>query len=216
MESDLLVSSCGHIAPPRNDALFFLALVRITIHFITIRKIKKLMLLNIHLLVFALLYLVLFVFIFAYTIQRSSDERDIDQGYSNYYLCLIQGGGPTCSLDPSLSDYNLVMLKGWATSSLGLLLAFLFCSWDLIIFWFQLVKTFGCDLLRRSPNTMLHVAQMVVSQKSSISMSASLTVSSAPHGKEEEKEEEEAQSCENEQSLKTSSSSNDDCEHTLT
>ena len=111
---------------------------------------------------FICLYLILFVFIFAYTIQFTSDESAIDNMYANYYTCLIEAGGDACTLDSSLTNYNLIMLKAWAISSLGLLLFLLFISWDVSRFWFFLLRSFVFAIIRRSPDDVVSVAKMVI------------------------------------------------------
>ena len=120
--------------------LFTLALVRITILLITIRKMTKLVLLYLRLFVFILVYLVLIVFITAYYIQYARDEGSINDGYAQYYQCLSYGD-PNCSLDETITNYNLVMLKSFAISSLGWLLFFVFFSWDVIKFWIDIFKS---------------------------------------------------------------------------
>ena len=68
--------------------------------------------------------------------------------YANYYTCLIEAGGGTCTLDSSLTNYNFIMLKAWAISSLGLILFLLFISWDVSRFWFFLLHSFAALQMR--------------------------------------------------------------------
>jgi len=142
--------------------LFFAALGKITHLLVTIRKFKKLVMLYLRLFLFICLYLILFVFIFAYTIQFTSNESAIDDMYANYYTCLIEAGGDSCTLDSTLTYYNLIMLKAWAISSLGLLLFLLFISWDVSRFWFFLLRSFVFAIIRRSPDDVVSVAKMVI------------------------------------------------------
>ena len=144
--------------------LFSLALVRITILFITIRKVKKLVLLYLRLFVFILLYLVLIIFITAYYIHNATNQDHINNGYENYYLCLLYGL-PNCSLDDSVTNYNLVMLKSFAISSLGLLLFFLFLSWDVLVFWWGLgVSVYYLSIRRTKSNAMVVLHKLAYSQ----------------------------------------------------
>jgi len=173
--------------------LFLLALIRITILFVTIRKLKKLFLLYFRLALFIGLFLVLFVFIFAYYIQYAADEGNITQGYADYYTCLLSASHAVCSLDSSLSNYNLVMLKGWAISSLGLLLFCLFMSWDLLRFWFNVAKGFVIATYRRSPTDFLILAKMVAYKSSTRSITSigsdSLKVTHVPDEDDSDDEE---------------------------
>jgi len=177
--------------------LFFVALGKITHLFVTLRKFKKLLMLYLRLFLFICLYLILFVFIFAYTIQFTSNERAIDNMYANYYTCLIEAGGDTCTLDSSLTNYNLIMLKAWAISSLGLLLFLLFISWDVSRFWFFLARAFVFAIIRRSPDDVVSVTKMVMykshsimSLRSSGSLKVSYDSTAAADPTEEDKEEE--------------------------
>ena len=144
-----------------GGALFLLALGRITHLFVTLRKFRKLLMLYLRLFLFIFLYLILIVFIFAFTIQYTSNETSIENMYSQYYTCLIEAGD-TCSLDSSLTNYNLIMLKGFAISSLGLLLFLLFISWDVSRFWFLLARSLVFAVIRRSPEEVFSVARMVI------------------------------------------------------
>ena len=180
--------------------LFFVALGKITHLFITLRKFKKLLMLYLRLFLFICLYLILFVFIFAYTIQFTSDESAIDNMYANYYTCLIEAGGDACTLDSSPTNYNLIMLKAWAISSLGLLLFLLFISWDVSRFWFFLLRSFVLAIIRRSPDEVVSVAKMVMYKShstmslrssSSLKVSYDSTAADPTDDKEEDGEEDE-------------------------
>lgn len=106
--------------------------------------------LNVRLLLFILLYLTLFVFIAAYNIQVADNQSSINQGYNDYYTCLIFGKSG-CSLSDSVSNYNLVMLKAFAISALGTLLFPLFISWDIIRFWYRLFAAVGVAAWTKNP-----------------------------------------------------------------
>jgi len=125
------------IAMLLGAGLFIAVLVRLTIMAITIRKIKSLAFLYLRLCIFVLLYLTLIVFIMAYNIQNAVNQSSIQNGYEEYYTCLTYGLG-NCSLDDSVTNYNLVMLKGFAVSSLGILLSITFISLDVLKFWYEL------------------------------------------------------------------------------
>ena len=185
--------------------LFFAALGKITHLFVTLRKFKKLLMLYLRLFLFICLYLILFIFIFAYTIQFTANENAINDMYSTYYTCLIEAGGDTCSLDSSLTYYNLIMLKGFAISSLGLLLFILFISWDVSRFWFFLARSLVSTIIRRSPKEAVSLYKMVMYKSSTMTTmhtSDTLQVSYEANAKgaaEENEEDEEKKSASSQQ-----------------
>ena len=156
--------------------LFVLALIRVTILFITLRKMKNLIYLYVRLLIFVLLYLILFVFISVYNIQYSSNSSEINSGYEAYYQCLLFQAND-CSLSDSITNYNLVMLKGFAISSLGVLLFFLFLSWDVILFWYNLFKSLVLLSIHRKKDNAIAVLKMVAYSQSVPSLTGSASMS---------------------------------------
>ena len=129
--------------------------------------------LSLRLFLFICLFLTLFVFIFSYTINFANNESAIDQGYNTYYTCLIEGTGEDCSLDDSLTNDSLIFLKSFAISSLGILLFFLFLSWDVSRFWFNLARSVVYAIINRSPEEALIVARMLAYKSASSTMSSS-------------------------------------------
>jgi len=176
-------------------SLFILALVRITILLVTIRKVKKLVLLYFRLFVFILVYLILIVFITAYYIQYARDEGSINDGYAQYYQCLSYGE-PNCSLDDSVTNYNLVMLKSFAISSLGILLFFVFISWDVLQFWWDIMRSlyFMIKTRKMSYATVLFYklaySSTTRSLSGKLSGSSEMTVTNTAEGLDEEEMEE--------------------------
>ena len=172
-------------------SLFILALVRITILLVTIRKVKKLVLLYFRLFVFILVYLILIVFITAYYIQYARDEGSINDGYAQYYQCLSYGE-PNCSLDDSVTNYNLVMLKSFAISSLGILLFFVFISWDVLQFWWDIMRSiyFMIKTRKMSYATVLFYklaySSTTRSLSGKLSGSSEMTVTNTAEGLDEE------------------------------
>ena len=187
--------------------LFIMAIIRVTILFITIKKITKLLMFYPRLLLFLFLFLVMFIFIVAYNIQVANNSSAINQGYADFYTCLLLGA-TTCSLPNDVTNYNLVMLKAWAISSLGTLLFFIFLSWDVLVFWFKLVKMPIMAFINKNPKEALEIWKMVAFVKSSTSIannSTSLAITEiggggdddddeAPLDEEEDKEEDESSS----------------------
>jgi len=121
--------------------------------------------LNVRLLLFILLYLTLFVFIVAYNIQVADNQSAINQGYNDYYTCLIFGKSG-CSLSDSVSNYNLVMLKAFAISALGTLLFPLFISWDIIRFWYRLFAAVGVAAWTKNPQAFNAVFSLLAHETS--------------------------------------------------
>ena len=182
--------------------LFFLALVRMTILFITLRKVKKLLLLYVRLSIFIFLYLILFVFITAYNIQYATNNSNINDGYESYYQCLLFGE-PNCSLSDSIANYNLVMLKGFAISSLGVLLFCIFISWDVILFWYNLFKGFYVIARHRNKDNLVALFNMVAFTQGAQTItatSASMTITQLDQGEEEENAAEESENSNKEKS----------------
>jgi len=166
------------IAMLTGVVLFIAALIRITIMIFTISKYKSLILLYLRLFVFIFLYLFLFTVIFAYNIHQARDSDHISQGFSDYFKCLIVA--TDCSLDESVSNYNLIMLRGWAISALGTLLFFTFLSIESFMFWYRLLKSIVFALLRKKGKgfqSVLHVlthdtgTMITLTSKDSVSMS---------------------------------------------
>jgi len=162
-----------------------------TILFITLRKVKKLVLLYVRLSIFIFLYLILFVFITAYNIQYATNNSNINDGYESYYQCLLFGE-PNCSLSDSITNYNLVMLKGFAISSLGVLLFCIFISWDVILFWYNLFKGIYVIARHRNKDNLVALFNMVAFTQGAQTItatSASMTITQLDQAEEEEKAE---------------------------
>jgi len=164
----------------------------------------KLLLLYLRLFIFIFLYLILIVFIMSYYIQNANNQGEINQGYETYYQCLTYGQ-PNCSLDDTVTNYNLVMLKGFAISSLGLLLFFLFLSWDVMKFWWELGQSLYYLILRRDKmNAMVVLHKLAFTQSTRTITKGSGTELSITVGEEREMEEEEELSDEEEEEGKES------------
>jgi len=176
--------------------LFITAIIRVSIILITIKKFMKLVALYLRLFIFIFLYLVLIVFITAYNIQVANNQGEINQGYADYYNCLlVEGQG--CSLGDSISNYNLVMLKAWALSSLGVLLFIIFFfSWDGMRFWGLLIRSCATALYYRRAQDVTAVLHMVTYKSNHASLHTaterSLTIVDAIPEEEEEEQSEKA------------------------
>jgi len=157
--------------------LFLIAIVRVSILLVMIRKVKALLVLYLRLFIFIFMYLWLFTVIFAYNIQIAVNENDITDGYSSYYACLIYAE-PDCSLSDNVSNYNLVMLKGFAISSLGTFIFLIFFfSWDSFKFYYELAKAIATSIANKNLTGFRHVGTMMWSTKNTPSSLAASSLS---------------------------------------
>ena len=122
-----------------GSTFFAASLVIIAVAMARLRSVKK-MVEKWRILAFILLFMVLFVFVFAYNVQVESHKDDINSGYSAYFRCLVDSATSSCSLPDSVSNYDLVMLRGFAISSLGFFLSMIFINLDMLRFWWERVR----------------------------------------------------------------------------
>ena len=117
---------------------------------IRLRKIVDVIIPYIRLLLFVLIFFMVFAFFIAYVINNAANEGNITSGYEQYFTCLA-GSTYTqvsnCQLSGDVSNFSLVMLKGFALSCLGLLLFGTFLSWAIFKHWFYLFKAFSMIFL---------------------------------------------------------------------
>lgn len=180
--------------------LFSAALIKLLVMAIRLRKIVDVVVPYLRLLFFVFIYFMVFTFFIAYVINNAAHESDITEGYQNYYTCL---SGTTftqigdCHLSDNVSNFPLVILKGFALSILGLMLFFNFLSWPLIYHWYKLGKALFFDFLvkRRDKDGMTKVMNMMVRESvyttSSSLKTLGLTVMPTMDEEDEENEEEE-------------------------
>jgi len=120
---------------------FFLALGKLLVMAIKVRKFPTVLLVHIRVLFFILIYFMIFSFFLAYIINDGANNSTIASAYESYFTCLT-GYSYTpqadCALSDSATNISLVMLKGFAVSCLGVLLFINFLSWDLIKQWYVL------------------------------------------------------------------------------
>ncbi|KAL6049564.1 hypothetical protein QOT17_020375 [Balamuthia mandrillaris] len=91
-------------------------------------------------LLFITIFLVLFCFIFAYSLQVAANLETVEKGYSKYYTCLLQRI-PGCKLSEDVHNYPLAVLRGLGFSSLGFFLFLNFCSsFALGKFWWRALR----------------------------------------------------------------------------
>ncbi|KAL6052694.1 Frizzled-9 [Balamuthia mandrillaris] len=118
---------------------FVASLVRLLSFIHGKKELKKTAATYIRIIVFITIFLCLYIFIFAYTLRVETDKEDIEEGYGDYFRCLLNSQtGPYCELTESVHNYSLAMLKSFAYSSLGLLLFLNFClSQGILHFWWR-------------------------------------------------------------------------------
>jgi len=148
--------------------LFVLAIIRLIIGSFQVSKAKLFIFIYYRLLLFVFLYLFLFTFIFSYNLQVEANSDEIKTGFEQYYKCLVFAGAlGECSLSDSVSNYDLVMLKGFAISSLGFFVFITFISWDILRFWFIWAQKLVKLIVRRDRKSALSFMNIFVSTISS-------------------------------------------------
>jgi len=148
--------------------LFIFALVKLVVISFMVSKGKMFLLIYYRLLLFIFIYLFLFTFIFSYNLQVEANSDEIKTGFEQYYKCLVFAGAlGECSLSDSVSNYDLVMLKGFAISSLGFFVFITFISWDILRFWFIWAQKLVKLIVRRDRKSALSFMNIFVSTISS-------------------------------------------------
>lgn len=182
-----------------GSVLFILSLVKLTWIAIRVKKTKEVIVPYVRVSLFVLAFFLVICLFGAYVINDAVNQGTISSGYSAYYQCL---SGTTftpadqCQLNGNVSNYNLVMLKGFAISCLGALLFFIFFfSPAVFIHWYRVIIAIGKFLATRDRKSAMAVFEMVgwrSSASSSLSGASSLTmVPTQTVGNIEEEEEEE-------------------------
>ncbi|KAL6045502.1 Frizzled/Smoothened membrane region [Balamuthia mandrillaris] len=92
---------------------------------------KKLMFMYYRIALFVFVFLAVYCFIFAYSIQVEANEDTIKEGYNDYYVCLIyEKPIEGCSLSQDVTNYGLVLIRSIGYSGLGLFLFLTFMTLD--------------------------------------------------------------------------------------
>ena len=177
---------------------FFLSLVKLVIFAIKVRKLKAVVVPYIRILLFVFIFFLVFAFFIAYVINNAANEGSVTEGYDAYYTCLSGGetyntlpvSPSTCQLSDSVSNYNLVMLKAFAVSCVGVLLSLTFFSWELIRHWYRIGEACYLCLLRRNTDSIRHIFSLINSSTHNTSTfkgsEMSLSVSALPPEEEGE------------------------------
>ena len=180
-------------------ALFAVSLTKLIIVAINLRKIKDVIIPYIRMLLFIFVFFLVFTLFCAYVINNAANEGTITSGYESYYQCL-SGATSTpvdeCQLSSDVSNYSLVMLKGFALSCLGLLLFFTFLSWQLFYHWYKIFKAIFRLLYRRDKASLMKFVYLVGSDSvlasSSQTLAGASTITMSPELNDELSKEEEA------------------------
>ncbi|KAL6060310.1 hypothetical protein QOT17_013609 [Balamuthia mandrillaris] len=127
-----------------GTSLFLASLVRLMQYARQLKELKKTCGTYFRVILFILIYLVLITFIFAYSLRVVTARETIEDGYSDYYQCLLTLKNKDCSLSESVHNYDLAVLRSIGYSSLGLLLFFNFCiSPSMGRFWWRFFQHLG-------------------------------------------------------------------------
>jgi hypothetical protein len=121
-----------------GSLLFVAVLVRIVILAVKSKKFK-LMLRYVRILTFLFMFLFIYTFIFSYNLQVAIDRTTIQDGYTEYFDCLHKSVD-NCYLGDDVSNYSLVMLRGFGYAVLGLLLVLTFVTTELFWHWWKLLR----------------------------------------------------------------------------
>ena len=125
-------------------------------------------------------YLAIFCIIFAYSIQIADNKNGIDQGVQDYYVCLVRG--LECSLSDSVSNYNLIMLKGFSISSLGFFLFAIFSSsLEIVRFWYLCVQAICLFVVKWDRRHWNRVVQLVTKGSGVTTVTDSNTLTVGPN-----------------------------------
>ncbi|KAL6073915.1 hypothetical protein QOT17_004606 [Balamuthia mandrillaris] len=136
--------------------LFLASIVRILVLAFKLGEGKKACMTYYRLGLFILIFMVVYAFIFAYTLEVATNLDTIEEGYSEYFRCLTLLK-PGCSLSEDVNNYYLAALKGFAYAVLGFLLFLNFCLSEPIgKMWWKLATSLahgGLPSLRPSTDT---------------------------------------------------------------
>ena len=114
------------------------------------RKLVEIIIPYMRVVCFVFIFFIVFTFFVAYNINYAANQSGISEDYSIYFLCLfglLEINGSViwpweCQLGSSASaSVSLAMLKGFALSCLGVLVAFNWLSWSVIKHWAILLST---------------------------------------------------------------------------
>jgi len=105
-----------------------------------------------------------YAFFIAYVINNAANEGEITSGYEVYFECLpgLSGGPTDCSLSDNVSNFPLVILKGFAISCFGGLLFFTFRSWQMIAHWWKILRAMFLVLKERRRQEAVGLFHLVV------------------------------------------------------
>ena len=191
--------------------LFILSLIKLTYFAIRLRKFKDVVFTYLRVLLFILVFLVVYTLFCAYTINDATNASAIISGYEQYYECvfnlsdLLSTPG-TCTLNSDVSNYPLVMLKGFAISCVGFTLFWIFLSKPLVMLWVQLAIALY-QSLRSCDRTAVMQVFMVVGLSTASTSASSFTLKGTTNmtmGELEPEEEDEEEDEEEQPSTSTS------------
>ncbi|KAL6053744.1 hypothetical protein QOT17_017826 [Balamuthia mandrillaris] len=122
---------------------FIAAIIRVVFLFSTISSDRQRIIATYaRVLVFLFTFLLVYSFIFSYSVRVGLDQEDIEREWARYLACFTFFSGiKSCSLSEEASNYPLAMLRGFGMAVLGFLLFLnFFFSVTVPSFWLRLVK----------------------------------------------------------------------------
>jgi len=143
---------------------FTISLIKLIILAIKLRKMTSVIIPYSRVLLFVCIFFMVYSFFIAYVINNAANEGEITSGYEAYYECLPQlpGAPPVCSLSDNVSNFPLVILKGFAISCLGGLLFFTFLSWQMVAHWWKILRAIFLVLKERRRQEAVGLFHLVV------------------------------------------------------
>ncbi|KAL6060327.1 hypothetical protein QOT17_013624 [Balamuthia mandrillaris] len=120
--------------------LFISSMIRLLSFARKLKELKKTCGTYFRVTLFILIYLTLISFIFAYSLRVVTAKDTIEDGYSEYYTCLL-ARQPDCHLSETVHNFGLAVLRSIGYSSLGLMLFLNFCiSPSMARFWWRFLQ----------------------------------------------------------------------------
>ena len=143
---------------------FTISLIKLIILAIRLRKLTSVIIPYSRVLLFVCIFFMVYVFFIAYVINNAANEGEITSGYEVYFECLpgLFGEATDCSLSDNVSNFPLVILKGFAISCFGALLFFTFLSWQMVAHWWKILKAIFLVLKQRRRQEAVGLFHLVV------------------------------------------------------
>ncbi|KAL6049888.1 Wnt-activated receptor [Balamuthia mandrillaris] len=116
----------------------------------------ELLLNNLRVVMFVVVFLLVYCFLFAYSIKVQSSKEEVEKAYDRYFACMMfpwifgKEGSGDCKLDEDVTSYPLVVLRAIGVSALGLLLFCTFANREWLKVYQQTLSSSTSKLKRSS------------------------------------------------------------------